>query len=148
MFRRINQRILSIKLVLVLKKDFVSRLWHGFLRVFSSLASPACNPGPSFNMRSVFKFSNMLVYCSSQSPLFARAVLLVADLFHPVDNLAVEPFLNRDVRHGSGRRGPPCQCFSLAVFMTSTIRRITCLFVSAFLFSIPRTVRKDSPTCS
>ena len=106
MFRRINQRILSIKLVLVLKKEFVSQLWPGFLRVFSSLASAACNPGPSFNMRSVFKFSNMLVYCSSQSPLFARAVLLVADLFHPVDNLAVELFLNGDVRHGSGRRGP------------------------------------------
>ena len=35
------------------------------------------------------------------------AILLVTDLFHPVDNLAVELFLNGDVRHhGRGRRGP------------------------------------------
>ena len=33
------------------------------------------------------------------------SVLFVADLFHPVDNLAVELFLNGDVRHGRGRRG-------------------------------------------
>jgi len=33
-------------------------------------------------------------------------VLLVTDLFHPVDNLAVELFLNGDVRHGRGWRGP------------------------------------------
>src|SRR5437867_10587243 len=33
-------------------------------------------------------------------------ILLVADLFHPVDGLAVELFLNGDVRHGRGRRGP------------------------------------------
>src|SRR5487761_717213 len=33
-------------------------------------------------------------------------VLFVADLFHPVDNLTVELFLNGDVRHGRGRRGP------------------------------------------
>ena len=32
-------------------------------------------------------------------------VLFVADLFHPVDDLAVELFLNGDVRHGRGRRG-------------------------------------------
>ena len=32
-------------------------------------------------------------------------VLFVADLFHPVDGLAVELFLNGDVRHGRGRRG-------------------------------------------
>src|SRR6266851_9870458 len=30
-------------------------------------------------------------------------VLLVADLFHPVHGLAVELFLNGDVRHGGGR---------------------------------------------
>src|SRR6267154_1037369 len=45
-----------------------------------------------------------------ESPLANRAknkphsppVLFVADFFHPVDNLAVELFLNRDVRHGRG----------------------------------------------
>src|SRR6266496_2230740 len=32
-------------------------------------------------------------------------VLFVADLFHPVDGLAVEPFQNGDMRHGRGCRG-------------------------------------------
>jgi hypothetical protein len=32
------------------------------------------------------------------------SVLFVADLFHPVDNLAIELFLNGDVRHGGGQR--------------------------------------------
>src|SRR3954470_4270603 len=32
-------------------------------------------------------------------------ILLVTDLFHPVDNLAVELFLNCNVRHGGGGRG-------------------------------------------
>src|SRR2546430_17462027 len=32
-------------------------------------------------------------------------ILFVADLFHPVDGLAVELFLNGDVRHGRGCRG-------------------------------------------
>src|SRR4051794_3825810 len=37
--------------------------------------------------------------------LCTRAVVLfVADLLHPVDDLAVQCFLNRDVRHRSGRR--------------------------------------------
>src|SRR3989449_11475522 len=36
--------------------------------------------------------------------LSVLAVLLVADLFHPVHDLAVECFLNRDVRHGCGGR--------------------------------------------
>src|SRR5580658_2606750 len=31
-------------------------------------------------------------------------VLFVCDLFHPVDNLALELFLNGDMRHGGGRR--------------------------------------------
>src|ERR1700688_1745828 len=31
-------------------------------------------------------------------------VLFVANLFHPVDGLTVELFLNGDVRHGRGRR--------------------------------------------
>ena len=40
------------------------------------------------------------------------AVLLVADLFHPVGGLAVETFHNGDVRHGRGCRG------SMPVFLT------------------------------
>src|SRR6184192_2556148 len=36
--------------------------------------------------------------------LFAP-VLLVADLLHPVHGLAIEVFLNGDVRHGGGCRG-------------------------------------------
>ena len=38
-------------------------------------------------------------------PSFPHAILLVADLLHPVDHLAVELFLNGDVGHGRGRRG-------------------------------------------
>src|SRR5271157_5581495 len=34
------------------------------------------------------------------------AVLVFADLFHPVHGLTVELFLNGDVRHGCGCRGP------------------------------------------
>jgi hypothetical protein len=33
----------------------------------------------------------------------SAAILLVADLFHPVDVLAIEPFLNRDMAHGRVR---------------------------------------------
>src|SRR5207302_10627174 len=36
---------------------------------------------------------------------WCSTVLLVADLLHPVDGLAVELFHNGDVRHGRGRRG-------------------------------------------
>jgi len=37
--------------------------------------------------------------------------LFVAHLFHPVDDLTVELFLNGDMRHGRGRRGimPMCR---------------------------------------
>src|SRR4051812_44846540 len=38
--------------------------------------------------------------------LLFGSVLLVADLLHPIDDLAVEPFLNGDMRHGRGRCGP------------------------------------------
>src|SRR6266496_4491803 len=38
-------------------------------------------------------------------PARSGQVLFVADLFHPVDGLAVEPFLNGEVRHGRGWRG-------------------------------------------
>jgi hypothetical protein len=37
--------------------------------------------------------------------LMSGLVLLVADLLHPVDDLAVELFLNGDMGHGRGRHG-------------------------------------------
>src|SRR5512135_1989790 len=36
----------------------------------------------------------------------SAVVLFVADLFHPIDGLAIEPFLNGDMRHGCGWCGP------------------------------------------
>ena len=40
--------------------------------------------------------------------MHSLAVLFVADLFHPVNGLAVKLFLNGNVRHGSGwRRAVP-----------------------------------------
>ena len=40
--------------------------------------------------------------------LRSLAILVVADLFHPFDELAVEIFLNGDMRHGGGwRRAMP-----------------------------------------
>ena len=36
---------------------------------------------------------------------YAPLILFVADLFHPVDGLAVELFLNGDMGHGRGWRG-------------------------------------------
>src|SRR2546422_2853317 len=41
-------------------------------------------------------------------PLFGPSsglVLFIADLFHPVNGLTVEPLLNGDMRHGRGCRG-------------------------------------------
>src|SRR5437667_3427792 len=43
-------------------------------------------------------------------------ILFVVDFLHPVDGLAVEPFLNRDVRHGSRWRG------AVPVFLTGRER--------------------------
>src|SRR5437762_3047629 len=37
-------------------------------------------------------------------PIVRSTVLLVGDLLHPVDDLAVEFLLDRDMRHGGGRR--------------------------------------------
>src|ERR1700722_14770058 len=34
------------------------------------------------------------------------SVLFVADVLHPIHRLAVQPFLNGDVRHGRRRRSP------------------------------------------
>ena len=38
---------------------------------------------------------------------FGGLVLFVTDLFHPLNRLAVELFLNGDVRHRRRRRGAP-----------------------------------------
>src|SRR6266566_3705926 len=55
----------------------------------------------------------VMVNTASSSPIIfgtmfpprSGLVLFVADLFHPVGGLAVETFLNGDVRHGRGCRG-------------------------------------------
>ena len=64
----------------------------------------------------------------SASALRARPpsdpVLFVADLFHPVDDLAVERFLNGDMRHGRGGVAP-CQCFSPGANQTTSPGRIS-----------------------
>src|SRR5437879_10922401 len=58
---------------------------------------------------SASKKPNLLVslatHGTSLAPLSSGPVLLVADLFHPVHRLAIELFLNGDVRHGGGWRG-------------------------------------------
>lgn len=43
-------------------------------------------------------------YANAVSKNSSLAILLVADLFHPIDNSAVQPFLNCDVRHRLSRR--------------------------------------------
>src|SRR5436189_1664081 len=48
-------------------------------------------------------FSPMLAQLKRELPQVA--VLLVGDFLHPVDDLAVELFLDGDVGHGGGRRG-------------------------------------------
>ena len=59
----------------------------------------ACAPPSAIGM------SAMRVMTTNCNPI-SPPVLLVTDLFHPVDNLTVELFLNSDVRHGCGRHGP------------------------------------------
>jgi hypothetical protein len=47
------------------------------------------------------------------------AVLLVTGLFHPVDDFAVELFLNRDVSHGGSQKHCRCSvrlCFQITIF--------------------------------
>jgi hypothetical protein len=39
-------------------------------------------------------------------PALSLSVLFVSDLFHPIDDLAVELVLNRNMHHGSSRRSP------------------------------------------
>src|SRR5438270_9671008 len=55
----------------------------------------------------------VMVNTASSSPIIfgtmfpprSGLVLFVADLFHPIGGLAVETFLNGDMRHGRGWRG-------------------------------------------
>src|SRR6266566_42912 len=62
----------------------------------------------------------VMVNTASSSPIIfgtmfpprSGLVLFVADLFHPVGGLAVETFLNGDMRHGRGWRG------AVPVFLT------------------------------
>src|SRR5947208_3999025 len=56
--------------------------------------------GPSGVFRE-FGFTHHLSLITARSAL----ILFIADLFHPVDRLAVERFLNGDVRHRGRRRG-------------------------------------------
>src|SRR5947199_8791634 len=49
-------------------------------------------------------FLFIVTFCSFFAGL-SRPILVVAHLFHPVDDLAVERFLNGDVRHCCRRRG-------------------------------------------
>ena len=48
--------------------------------------------------------SSLIFILSLPGALRSAGVLLVADLLHPVDGLAVERFLDGDVRHRRGRR--------------------------------------------
>src|SRR5579859_5597977 len=50
-------------------------------------------------------FSCLCVPDRNALPAQLTLVLFVADLFHPIDGLAIEPFLNGDVHHRGGWRG-------------------------------------------
>src|SRR5437667_74876 len=47
-----------------------------------------------------------LLLLSRRDSLVSLQILFVSDLFHPIDDLAGELFLNRDVRHGGSRHSP------------------------------------------
>ena len=64
-----------------------------------------CRTGSGVSFRLVHGFDAPIGFLVAWSGL----ILFVADLFHPVDGLAVELFLDGDVRHAAVA---PCQCFS------------------------------------
>ena len=73
-------------------------------------ATPACVTRHRFRSRHEFmrhtagpSSLGLRTICSPRRDLFA--VLLVADVLHPVDDLAVLRFLNGDMRHRIDRRG-------------------------------------------
>src|SRR5437016_2398696 len=47
-----------------------------------------------------------MLLLSRRDSLVSLQVLFVTDLFHPIDDLAVELFLNRDMCHHRSRRRP------------------------------------------
>src|SRR5438132_544339 len=63
-----------------------------------SVATPRLTAGPR---SPPFETRVCCPLCSARS----RPVLFVADLFHPVDGLAIETFHDGDVRHGGGCGG-------------------------------------------
>ena len=71
-------------------------------------APPTINP--NFDLQ-VFQFGIEADYVRGSHMTYdliwrrLAPVLFVTNLFHPVNGLAVELFLNGDVRHGCGRRG-------------------------------------------
>src|SRR6266550_3849178 len=72
---------------------------------------------------------------------FSRAVLFVADVFHPFDDFAVERLLNRDVRHGRGRRGAMPMLFLR--WAPDHVARPYFHFWTAFALHPPTPVRDD-----
>src|SRR6266487_4323361 len=54
--------------------------------------------------KSLFPSLRFFIVFPSRQSLSSSPVLLVADPFHPVDGLAVEPLLDGDVRHRRRRR--------------------------------------------
>src|SRR5947207_15748347 len=54
----------------------------------------------------MFSISSRFLKTRNARSLRSCLVLFVADLFHPVNSLAIELFLNGDMRHGGGWRSP------------------------------------------
>jgi hypothetical protein len=71
-------------------------------RVYAGVISKA---DKYFRRRNIFEYLDVAAHCTV-TPSCARSsgVLRVADVFHPVDDLAVERFRNRNVSHRCGRR--------------------------------------------
>src|SRR5919109_3845312 len=75
--------------------------------VVCSSILPVRKPFPCIRLASC-----LCVTDRSDLPARSGQVLFVADRFHPVDGLAVETFLNGDVRHGRG------WCGAMPMFLT------------------------------
>src|SRR4051812_36903790 len=79
-------------------------------RVTRITASVGCSMAESatFSIRTSHLLCMIVALMAVRSVLVRCAVLLVRDRFHPVDDLSVFRFLNRDVRHcGVGHRAMP-----------------------------------------
>jgi len=84
---------------------------HNGLRAIATRQFPAIRVRPDLRHRRhlvfvrpnrVNRMQHSLALHSTRAP---RLILVVADFFHPVDDVAVELFLNGDMRHARGRRG-------------------------------------------